>query len=113
MTRKLSTIYANRHNKRMGRKLGFVAPTLRNYFNSLFIVRYNKLMEEGPKGFITMFSNNDQITDSLGNLLCLYDNSIANTPYIKEVPLFTIVDSNYDYLMTTTGEYIRTFTNTI
>ena len=70
MLKKLSQIYANIKNKREGAKKGLIAPTLKNYFNSLFIVKYNKLMELLPSdGIVT--NQGAYITDNDGNYVII------------------------------------------
>jgi len=54
MATKLSQVYRNRRNKRMGGKLGLRPPTLRNFFESVYIAFYNVLMDSVPKDAITM-----------------------------------------------------------
>lgn len=105
---KLSTIYANRKNKRMGRKMGIVPPSLKNYYESVFIVQYNKLMELGPVSLI-MTMDSTRIVDSLNDGILVVDSNLADIEHVIEAPLRTILSTNNSHLITTSGNYIRTY----
>lgn len=51
--KKLSQLYRNRRNKRMGSRLGLRPPSVRNFFESVYIAFYNVLMDSVPKDTIT------------------------------------------------------------
>ena len=103
--KKLSQIYANRRNKRMGRKLGIRAPTLKNYFESVYIVFYNALMDAGPTDvLITMYG--EEVIALNKDYFILSDTAIADIPYVKEPPLNTILSYSGEYFITSNNDFI-------
>lgn len=54
MLKRLSQVYASRRNKRMGGRKGLRPPSVKNFYESVFITYYNRLMETIPENAITM-----------------------------------------------------------